>query len=288
MGKCKKSNTCISLVVMLVLTFLLNIKLKACEPQENLPLWHELDRGLYFREPDAPEKSFLNDSKIFILKIDPRLCKLGVFCSSEYEKKNRTADEWSKDFNLSVVVNAGMFNVANGITNKGYLKNNSHLNNSKFNAGYNVMMAMNPVSDQDPSMIIYDLTCSGWDSIRPKFKTWCQGMRMIDCNGTRMAWNKNPGQTCSMVTGATDISGNIYFIFSRSPYTHQKMIDFLISLIPGIRTTVYLEGGPEASLFIHTSDTTITKIGSYVSKTYANDNNDHFWKIPNVIGVVAK
>jgi hypothetical protein len=103
-----------------------------------------------------------------------------------------------------------------------------------------------------------------------------------------MAWDKRPGQACSMVVSATDIAGNIYFIFSRSPYTHQKMIDFLISLIPDIRTTVYLEGGPEASLYIQTPDTIISKIGSYVSKTYANDNNDHFWKIPNVIGIKSR
>ena len=103
-----------------------------------------------------------------------------------------------------------------------------------------------------------------------------------------MAWDKRPGQSCSMVTGATDITGNIYFIFTRSPYTHQKMIDFLIQLIPDIRTTVYLEGGPEASLYVQTNDTIISKIGSYVSKTYANDNNDHFWKIPNVIGIQSR
>ena len=103
-----------------------------------------------------------------------------------------------------------------------------------------------------------------------------------------MAWDKRPGQSCSMVVGATDITGNIFFIFTRSPYTHQKMIDFIIQLIPDIRTTVYLEGGPEASLYVQTNDTIISKIGSYVSKTYANDKNDHFWKIPNVIGIQSR
>jgi len=88
-----------------------------------------------------------------------------------------------------------------------------------------------------------------------------------------------------MVIGATDTEGNIYFLFTRSPYTHQQVIGYLIRLIPTIRTTVYLEGGPEASLYVQTGDTVISKFGSYVSKTYPNDNNDHFWKIPNVIGI---
>ena len=262
-----------------------NSKVNAQERQDSLPRWQMLQQGIYFWEPDAPEKSILNDSKIFILKADPRFCKFRLLSASEHGKQNRTADAWAKDFKVNVVVNAGMFNMANATTNKGYLKNYSHTNNGKMNGSYNVMMAMNPKKESDPEMMLYDLTCTKWESIRTSYNTFCQGMRMIDCNGNRMAWDKRPGQACSMVISATDITGNIYFIFARSPYTHQKMIDFMIQLIPDIRTTVYLEGGPEASLYIQTADTTISKIGSYVSKTYENDNNDHFWKIPNVIGI---
>ena len=262
--------------------------LTAQERQDTLPKWHELQKGLYFWEPDAPEKSIVNDSRIFILKADPRFCDFRMLSSSEHGKQNRTANGWAKEFGVNVVVNAGMFSMRNARTNKGYLKNYSHVNNAKMNGYYNVMMAMNPKQKSDPEIMMYDLSCTKWESIRTRYNTYCQGMRMIDCNGNKMAWDKRPGQTCSMVISATDITGNIYFIFTRSPYTHQKMIDFVIGLIPDIRTTVYLEGGPEASLYIQTQDTTISKIGSYVSKTYENDNNDHFWKIPNVIGIQSK
>lgn len=284
---------CNDLIILLplffwgVLMFSISI-LRAQERQNPLPLWHDLQRGLSYWEPDAPEKSILNNSKIFLLKIAPQLYSFQMLCSSEHGKRNRTADEWAKDFGVNVVVNAGMFNISNGRTNKGYLKNYSHTNNSKLNGYYNVMMAMNPKRNSEPAIMLYDLTCNNWESIRANYYTFCQGMRMIDCNGNRMAWDKNPGQACSMVIGATDITGNLYFIFTRSPYTHQKMIGFLISLIPDIRTTIYLEGGPEASLYVQTNDTIISKIGSYVSKTYANDNNNHFWKIPNVIGIVLR
>jgi len=266
----------------------LNSIAEAQELQDSLPQWHKLQSGLYYMEPDAPEKSILNDSKIFILKADPRFCNFRMLSASENGKRNRTADEWAQEFKVNVVVNAGMFNMSNARTNKGYMKNYAHTNNGKMNGYYNVMMAMNPKQNSNPEMMIYDLTCTRWESIRNDYHTFCQGMRMIDCNGNKMAWDKRPGQTCSMVISATDITGNIYFIFARSPYTHQKMIDFIVQLIPDIRTTVYLEGGPEASLFIQTPDTTISKIGSYVSKTYENDNNDHFWKIPNVIGIQSR
>ena len=253
-----------------------------------LSQWHELQKGLSYLETDAPEKSILNDSKIFILKADPAHCKFTTLTASENKLQNRTADLWAIDFGMTVIVNAGMFNTVNQTTSKGYLKNHSHFNNRRLNGKYNVMMAMDPVDLSDTSMIIVDMTCRHWESLRSRYHTLCQGMRMIDGAGNPMAWDKRPGQACSMIVGATDISGNIYFVFSRSPYTHQQMIGFLLCLISGIRTTVYLEGGPEASLYIESGDKIIAKYGSYVSKTYANDDNDHFWRIPNVIGIRPK
>ena len=281
------SGTRFSIGLFLVFEFL-NTPMVARERQDTLLQWHPLQKGLSYLETDAPEKSILNDSKIFILKADPMLCSFQILNSSENKKQNKPADIWAKEFGMNVIVNAGMFNMANRRTNKGYLKNYFHFNNSHLNGNYNVMMAMNPELKSDTAMIITDMTSRNWKSLQSNYHTLCQGMRMIDGNGKPMAWDKRHGQSCSMVIGATDIAGSIYFIFTRSPYTHQQIIGFLFRLIPNIRTTVYLEGGPEASLYIQTKDTVISKFGSYVSKTYANDNNDHFWTIPNVIGIRSR
>ena len=86
-------------------------KLVAQEKLDSLPKWHELQKGISYWEPDAPEKSILNDSKIFILKADPRLCNFKMLSASEHGKQNRTADVWAKDFGVNVVVNAGMFDM---------------------------------------------------------------------------------------------------------------------------------------------------------------------------------
>jgi len=275
-------------VVLFIVCLFLNFPIIAREREDTLSRWHPLQNGLAYMETDAPEKSILNDSKIFVLKASPLLCTFQIMSASEHNKQNKPADLWAKESGMNVVVNAGMFNMANRRTNKGYLKNYSHLNNPRMNGKYNVMMAMNPTEDSDTAMIITDMTTRNWKSLQATYHTLCQGMRMIDGCGNPMSWDKRPGQSCSMVIGATDIAGNLYFIFTRSPYTHQQIIGFLFRLIPDIRTTVYLEGGPEASLYIQTKDTVISKFGSYVSKTYANDNNDHFWKIPNVIGIRSR
>ena len=51
---------------------------------------------------------------------------------------------------------------------------------------------------------------------------------------------------------------------------------------------IYLEGGPETSLYVCVGETVIEKLGSYVSDTYPTDANQTFWRLPNVIGIKAK
>jgi hypothetical protein len=168
------------------------------------------------------------------------------------------------------------------------MKNYNHLNNPVKSTYYNAMLAMHPKDKQKPPFEIIDITCRDWEKVRHEYHSLCQGMRMISCDGTAMEFSKRPDQSCSMMVAATDTASNLYLVFTRSPYTHKTMIRFLQGLPLGIRTTVYLEGGPEASFYINTGDTVIAKYGSYVSNTCDNDDNDHFWKIPNVIALKKK
>ena len=149
------------------------------------------------------------------------------------------------------------------------------------------MIAFNPIDSLDAKFIVHDLTCYPWDSLKSKYHCLAQGMRMIDCNGKPLGWNKK-NQSCSMLVAASDESGNIYFIFTRSPYTHNEMIQFLLTLPFAIKETIYLEGGPETSLYVNIGATKIEKMGSYISNSYPNDNNNHFWQLPNVIGLIPK
>jgi hypothetical protein len=278
----------IGLELLIGLFFCFQISLYAQIKQSITIPWVELDNGLYYCEIDAPEKSILNDSKLSILKIDPLKFEFQLLTKTEYGGKARPAPLWAEEYGLEIVVNAGMYSLTKNQHNKGFLKNYDHLNNSRMSGYYNAMMVLHPKDSTNRPFEIIDLTCSSWDMIKDQYHSFCQGMRMVDCNGNPMAFDKNPTQSCSMVLTSTDIEGNIYFIFSRSPYTHKTMIKFLREMPFNLRQTIYLEGGPEASLYINTGRDTITKFGSYISKTWANDDNDHFWEIPNVIGIKRK
>lgn len=289
MWKLKHSRNCLERSVF-ALAFLLLINLTSAAQNSWITeiKWINLMDGLQFAELDMPEKSIVNDSKLSILKVDSRKFDFEFLTASERGRKMRTAPQWGTEFDKNVIINAGMYSYNRTHSNKGYMKNYNHFNNPKKSTYYNAMLAMHPKDKQKAPFEIIDITCQDWEKVKYQYHSFCQGMRMISCTGEGMQFMKRPDQSCSMVLASTDNEGGLYIFFVRSPYTHRDMIKHLHGLPLNIRTTVYLEGGPEASLYVNTGDTIIAKYGSYVSNTCDNDDNDHFWEIPNVIALKKK
>lgn len=249
--------------------------------------WSTLAKGIELAETTAPILSEISDSKITVVKINPRYVDFEMLMATQHGKKMLTAKEWADTFNLNLVINAGMYDLSRKLLSKGYLRNKSHINQSQLEPNYNAMIAFNP---KDTSMLpfdIIDLKCSNWEKVKPNYTCYAQGLRMIDCVGEPLSWNKRK-QSCSMLITALDSAKNIYFVFTRSPYTHNQVIEFMRAFPNKLYHAIYMEGGPQTSLYIKIGDTEISKIGSYVSDTYAHDNNVEFWKLPNVIGIRLK
>jgi len=248
--------------------------------------WDTLADGLLYCVVDAPQKSILGDSKITIVRITPAKMEFSLLTATEYGRP-RSVCEWADTFDLNVVLNAGMYELSNGLINRGFMKNYGHHNNALLRENYNSMIALNAKDSNAHDFCIIDLQCDPWHTVKNDYHCYAQGLRMIDCNGTGMGWNKRY-QSCSMMVAATDALGNIYYIYSRSPYTHNEMIRFMIGMPYGLTNAIYIEGGPETSLYIRTGNRVVEKVGSYVSNTYATDNNMTFWALPNVIGMKLK
>ncbi len=277
----------VTFLFLFFLGFWLNANCQLIDSTKIKVNWTNLADGIDYCETDAPFKSIVNDSKLSILKISPKKVDFLLLSATEFDSVSRTAPEWADSFDLNIVINAGMYNLSKALLSKGYLQNYSHKNNPTVHPSYNTVIAFNPIDSLDPNFDIIDLTCDNWPSIKSDYNCYAQGMRMIDCNGSALGWNKR-NQSCSMLVCSIDEAGNIYFIFTRSPYTHNDMIKFLLSFPFTIKETIYMEGGPETSFYIHIGDKKIEKMGSYVSTTYANDDNTVFWKLPNVIGMKVK
>ncbi len=272
----------------LILSVLINILLVKLYAQTSLtnPIsFHKIDSGLYFAEINAPIPSIIGNSKISILKIEPQNYSFHLYTASEYGKTLRTARQWADTFNLNAVFNAGMYSYKYFRKNIGYMKNYKHYNNKKVDHNLNGIIAFNPKKKNIAYFKIYDLSCHNISEINENYNTIIQGMRMIDCKGNAVSWNRNKKMISSIIAISTDVSGNVILFFTRSPYNVNDMISFMMKLPLNINSAVYLEGGPETSLAFSKQDTLLDRFGSYVSVYRENDTNTRFFRLPNVIGI---
>ncbi|HXH18749.1 MAG TPA: phosphodiester glycosidase family protein, partial [Chitinophagales bacterium] len=210
--------------------------------------------------------------------------KFELFSAKETKEIQKPADEWAKSKKLTAVINAGMYQ-ADGYTNTGYMKNYDFINNPALNSKYNAVVAFNRKNDSVPEFQIIDLKCQNWDELKAQYHTLIQGIRMIDCN-QKNVWSYQE-QRWSIAAIGTDKSGNVLFLHASYPYRVHDFINMLLKSSLDIKNAMYLEGGPEASFYLNHL-IKIEQVGSYETGFREDDDNYHFWAIPNVIGITKK
>ncbi|MFM7021410.1 MAG: phosphodiester glycosidase family protein [Flavobacteriales bacterium] len=265
--------------VLLILFSLLSMA-----PVSNGPDWKKLDSGLEYLLIDAPVKSSHNNSKIDVLRFDPKKFKLNLLCAAEKKSKGKNIDDWCKQNAALAGVNAGMFKLEGSCdVSTGYMKNGAYINNPSLNLSYKLVLAFNAKDSSVAPIQLIDLTCQDWNKLRDKYNCFSQGIRMMDCDG-KNTWQLQE-KKWSVVTIAEDKSGNMLFIFCRSPYRMHDYINMLKKLPLNLKKMMYLEGGPEASFYLNTGDTIVQKYGSYETDFNENDDNSNYWSIPNVLAL---
>jgi len=238
--------------------------------------WKQLADGLEITEYKSPIKSAYDDSKITVLKINPKVYKFNL-----YSYKDRsTAEQFASKHSQVATINAGMYQ-SNG-TNCGYMKDYDVYNNPKMNKD-RAILAFNSIDDSVPPIQIIDTEFQDWNELKTKYHSFTQSIRMVDLNG-KNKWSVQD-KMWSIACIAMDKDGNILFIHSRSPYRVSVFIDIMLAAPFNIKNMMYLEGGPEASLFVAADKTIYRKVGSYETNFIENNDNLFYWKIPNVIGI---
>jgi uncharacterized protein YigE (DUF2233 family) len=244
--------------------------------------WTKIDEGLFYTEYSPPNDSV--SGVISILKIDPKFYEFNLFSAKEPGEKSRTVQEWAEEKNQIAVINAGMYQGDNR-TNVGYMKDYSFINNGHINKN-NAILAFNRKINDVPPVQIIDLQCQDWETLKNKYNSFTQSIRMVDCH-QKNCWAKKD-EKWSMVAIGMDKKGNAMFLFSRYAYTVHDFIDILLEAPIDVYNALYLEGGPPASFFLNYNKVVEEKVGSYESRYFENDDNARFWPLPNVIGISKK
>jgi hypothetical protein len=248
--------------------------------------WTELEQGLYKKEFLAQFPSFLGDNKLTIIKIDPSFFDFEMYNAETIDSKKRTIDNWVNSAGLVGAVNAGMF-ITEGkqLTCSGLMINKDYVNNNTLNQRYEMVLCFNPVHQYLQKVRLVDLTCSDeqyfmWQN---NFQTVSQCLKVISC-GQYVNWRGKNGYW-SQVLWAQDKDGKTLWIFARSPFKTTDLAKQLLDSDLNIDKMMYLEGGPEASLYVNSRGNVTAKMGSYETDFNENDNNNQFWGLPNIIGI---
>jgi uncharacterized protein YigE (DUF2233 family) len=246
--------------------------------------WKKVDQGLYIGEFASWEQSRVSDSRITIVKADPRVYSFKLLCASEHGKIRMTAKEWCQKHSLLSAINAGMYQ-EDGVRNVGYMKNFGHINNPKLNAAYKAVLAFNPIESILPEIQIIDLKCQDFERLRFKYQTLVQNIRMISCKQENV-WSKQD-KIWSMAVFGIDKGGNALLIFTESPYSGYGFAYELLSLPISIYNAMYLEGGQQANLYFSANGVEFDRIGRPISLE-GSDYIPAARPIPNVIGIAKR
>jgi len=266
-------------ILLIFLTLIIASRLE-CETGP----WRELGDGLMIGEFESPKEHRASDAKLLVLKIDPQKYSFKLLSASENGGKKMTLKEWSEKHGLVAAFNAGMYQ-EDGITSVGYMKNFKHINNGRLNKN-KAVLAFSAIDPTVSEIQIIDRECQDFESLRGKYRTLVQSIRMVSCDQQNV-WSPQATAWSTLAIGM-DKSNKVLVLFSQQPYAVHDLVEMLLSLPLSLYNAMYLEGGPQASLYFSTKNETLEKYGSWEGSP---DNNGAFqvsWPIPNVLGIVRK
>lgn len=232
--------------------------------------FQSLAPGIELGDFTLAKKSAIADSRVVVARVDPKLVKLRLLSANVLGEGEKTAAEWAKAHDLSVVINASMFEPGGAST--GYMRALG-----KENGAWSKDKAV--LAFDTGAAHIFDRSCDP----PPERATMVQNIRMLGCNGENV-WAASKKKWSTACVGE-DKRGRLLFIHVRSPLDVHDLIDELKALPLDLVRLMYVEGGPEASLFVRAGGKEMVRVGSYETGFNENDDNTVMWKLPNVLGV---
>jgi hypothetical protein len=247
--------------------------------------WKSLIIGVEYGTLQVKPLPEIGDGIIHIVRIDPAKAKLKLFLASEQDHKSRTTAQWSNEFNLVSAINAGMYQ-KDLITNVGYLRNGSHIQNKRWNSQYKSALAFDPKTDGIPPAILIDLDEPDAIKSLSDYKAVVQNLRLLKGSGVNV-WASQDKKWSEAAIGM-DGDGRVLFLFCRSPLAMRAFNEVINSSGLGVIRMMHMEGGPLAGLSIRTPVITLDVAGIHETMLQADDANQAQWPIPNIIGVLTR
>ena len=247
--------------------------------------FQELDAGLHVGLFIAPTPSISGDSTILVIRASPAEYEFRLLTAREAGNKGMTVRQWCRSFGLIAGINAGMFQ-ADHLTHAGYMKNGDNVLSAGVSSQYLSALAFNPAGPDGQDIRIFDLDEVALSDVAKNYHTVIQNLRLIK-RPRENKWSRQDRIWSEAALGQ-DKSGNILFIFSRSPYSMHDFNNILLALPIDIVCAQHLEGGAQASVYLSHKGVEIDEQGCIKHACDETEGLEGVWRIPNVLGFFKK
>lgn len=248
--------------------------------------WQDVAEGLAVGRFPAPARSSVGDSVVTVVRVDPARYEFRLLSAKLLGlSHNPTAVEWVERHGVLGAINAGMFQ-GDHRTAVAYMRDGEKINNRRWSRD-NAVFAAGARRSGLPPVQILDRTCQDVPALAEGYRVLVQNIRMIDCAG-RNVWAHQARKWSTACVG-TDGQGRVLLIHVRSPYATHDLVEALLALPLGLRRLMYVEGGPEASLYVKAGGrVVVSEVGSFETGFREADDNRVFWPLPNVIAFARR
>src|SRR5262249_51181530 len=171
----------------------------------------------------------------------------------------RPAPAWVDTFHLVAAINASMFQP--DFRSIGLLVAAGVENNPRDNAKLGAFFAFDPVAADDPPWLLVGRGCPDVDvgDVRRRYRSVVQNYRMLDCDGRPVDWQDDKRHSVAAV--GIDRDGRVVLVLAPRPHRVRELAERMAAPEVGMRALMYVEGGPEASLYVKTAAVTVAEIG---------------------------
>ncbi len=245
--------------------------------------WKSLRPGLELASFAGPANP-IGDGQITVLRADLSRFQLALLSAKAGDGNPRTARDWSAKSGAVAAINASMFQT-DQLTSVGLMRSGAALNNPALDPKYKSLFLFAPLDAGLPEAQLVDLEGKALPAIASRYAGAIQNLRMIDGAG-KNRWGASRKKWSTAAIGL-DRRGRVLLIHCRSPYPVQALADALLAAPLELKGAMYVEGGPEAQLYVHANpDDERELIGSYETGFHEADDNRAAWPIPNVLALM--
>lgn len=267
------------LLAILALLLLLSGTVPA---QASTSPWSDIDTGMQialFAPPQTPDEPTI----LVALRIDPNLWNFSLHCATDRDGRALSLGAWAEQFGLTAAINASMY-LPDARSSTAYLRSGGHINNPRIASKFGSFFVAGPKDPTLPNADLLDRTVDAWAERLDRYDMVVQNYRLISTN-RRILWPQG-GPVYSIAAVGQDGSGAILFLHCREPMTAFDFATMLLALPLDIRDVMYVEGGPQAGMLLHTEDSMRIWMGRHRADFWSTGNADA--PLPNILGVTRR